>query len=38
MGEEGGGELSSLSFSLPSDPFFPETPDTQAKSIPQMCT
>ena len=32
MGEGGGGEekVSSLSFSLPSFPFSPETPDTQA--------
>ena len=37
MGEEGGGEekgrflsFSSLSFSLPSFPFSPEMPDTQA--------
>ena len=39
MGEGGGGEqkgrflsFSSLLFSLPSFPFSPETPDTQAKS------
>ena len=30
MGEGGGGEESSLPFSLPSFPFSPETPDTQA--------
>ena len=40
MGEGGGGEekerflsFSSLPFSLPSFPFSPETPDTQAKSL-----
>ena len=40
MGDGGGGEekerflsFSSLPFSLPSFPFFPETPNTQAKPI-----
>ena len=37
MGEGGGEEeflsFSSLPFSLPSFPFSPETPDTQAKSL-----
>ena len=37
MGEgEGEGEKSSLPFSLPSFPFSPETPDTQATLYPSI--